>query len=340
MEASSRGNVYVKMNGHWVIATAGFDAEGAVLVSASEIGWTSMPTQENNPERLVSIHIVSDKNKPYLLPLPILRNIQGTGQQRKTHESVSSALEKLQFEEYAAQYRQFCYCLEFYRLLIKHKCHRISGTVQKHVCSVLEEMTTTAISFELFVPSLRQTLKEVHDCLKDKEQEMIGSKAMRRKQQDLISNCLVRVSNFQYTQKEEDGTLSLMDLPKECLINILKKLERPRDIINVALTCSTLEVIAMDTEVWESMCFHHFRDKEIFDYVGHMELYSVNWVEVFKLCLKKSKVLKTCYGDELVVCDNCRGVCWRRVGHECINTENLPSFTALSPADFLNLLNL
>lgn len=77
-----------------------------------------------------------------------------------------------------------------------------------------------------------------------------------------------------------------MDLPKECLINILKKLEKPRDIINVALTCSTLEVIAMDTEVWESMCFHHFNDKEICDYVGHMELYSVNWVEVFKFCLK------------------------------------------------------
>lgn len=92
--------------------------------------------------------------------------------------------------------------------------------------------------------------------------------------------------NFFFEQKEEDGTLSLMDLPKECLINILKKLEKPRDIINVALTCSTLEVIAMDTEVWESMCFHHFNDKEICDYVGHMELYSVNWVEVFKFCLK------------------------------------------------------
>lgn len=58
----------------------------------------------------------------------------------------------------------------------------------------------TAISLELFVPSLKQTLKDVHDCLRDKEQEMIGSKAMRRKNQDMVSNCLVRVSNFQYTQ--------------------------------------------------------------------------------------------------------------------------------------------
>lgn len=57
-----------------------------------------------------------------------------------------------------------------------------------------------AISLELFVPSLKQTLRDVHDCLRDKEQEMIGSKAMRRKNQDMVSNCLVRVSNFQYTQ--------------------------------------------------------------------------------------------------------------------------------------------
>lgn len=58
----------------------------------------------------------------------------------------------------------------------------------------------TAISLELCVPSLKQTLRDVHDCLRDKEQEMIGSKAMRRKHQDMVSNCLVRVSNFQYTQ--------------------------------------------------------------------------------------------------------------------------------------------
>lgn len=33
--------------------------------------------------RMVSIQIVSDKNKTQLLPLPFLRNIQGTGQQVK-----------------------------------------------------------------------------------------------------------------------------------------------------------------------------------------------------------------------------------------------------------------
>lgn len=30
----------------------------------------------------------------------------------------------------------------------------------------------------------------------------------------------------------------------------------------------------------------------------------------------------------------------QRVGHDCISNEVLPSFTTLSPADFLNLLNL
>lgn len=77
-----------------------------------------------------------------------------------------------------------------------------------------------------------------------------------------------------------------MDLFKECLINILKKLEKFRDIINVVLICFILEVIVMDIEVWEFMCFNYFNDKEICDYVGYMEFYSVNWVEVFKFCFK------------------------------------------------------
>lgn len=69
----------------------------------------------------------------------------------------------------------------------------------------------TAISLELFVPSLKQTLRDVHDCLRDKEQEMIGSKAMRRKHQDMVSNCLVRVSNFQYTQVTTPSPQKLLE---------------------------------------------------------------------------------------------------------------------------------
>lgn len=68
-----------------------------------------------------------------------------------------------------------------------------------------------AISLELFVPSLKQTLRDVHDCLRDKEQEMIGSKAMRRKNQDMVSNCLVRVSNFQYTQVTTPSPQKLLE---------------------------------------------------------------------------------------------------------------------------------
>lgn len=72
------------------------------------------------------------------------------------------------------------------------------GQTLARKCQYLFDLT--AISLELFVPSLKKTLRDVHDCLRDKEQEMIGSKAMRRKHQDLVSNCLIRVSNFQYTQ--------------------------------------------------------------------------------------------------------------------------------------------
>ncbi|XP_061195503.1 F-box only protein 25-like isoform X1 [Saccostrea echinata] len=267
--------------------------------------------------------------------MPICFNLQ-----RKTNESISSVLQKLNFEEYALQFREFAYCCEFYRLLVKHKLHRISGTVQKHVFGILEQMTNAAISMELFIPPLKHTLKEVLDCMNDNEHAMIGSKALRRKHHDLISNCLVRISRFQYTQREDDGNLCLLDLPKECLISIMKKLDRPRDIVNVALTCSTLEVIAMDNAVWESMCLYHFNDKAMSDYISHIEYYSVDWLDVFKFCSKKLKVLKRIYGDELVVCDNCRGVFWRVVGHDCLNKEGIPSNTLLTPSDFLDLLNL
>ncbi|XP_048740863.1 F-box only protein 25-like [Ostrea edulis] len=336
MEASSRGNAYVKINGLWVIASLGSDpdsSKGKFRDNRDE------PSHQDNSQRIVTVQI-DNSNGVHSIPLPVLRNITGIGRHRKTHESVSTALEKLKFEEYTVQLRKFSFCCEFYRVLMKHKLHRLSGTVQKYIFHMLEQMTNTAISLELFISPLRQTLKEVFECVSANERSMIGSKSMRRKHHDLVSNCLTRISLFQYTEREDDGNLSLLDLPKECLINIIKKLDQPHDIINVALTCSTLEVIAMDNAVWESMCFHHFNDKEIGDFVSHMELYSVDWLEVFKICSKKSKSLKKLYGDQLVLCNNCRGLFWRTVGHDCMNPDKQPSNTPISPAEFLDLLNL
>lgn len=62
---------------------------------------------------------------------------------------------------------------------------------------------------------------------------MIGSKAMRRKHQDLVSNCLVRVSNFQYTQVTTPSMQKLLEseslVMKSILmfqtLNIYKKLQ-------------------------------------------------------------------------------------------------------------------
>ncbi|XP_062573227.1 F-box only protein 25-like [Saccostrea cucullata] len=342
METSSRGNVYVKIDGRWVIATLGYDldtdnAAQVVAGNSRDIKSQANQLQQIN-QRAVYINI--DNRTGYQPDLPILRNIQGIGRQRKTNESISTVLQKLNFEEYALQFREFAYCCEFYRLLVKHKLHRLSGTVQKHVFGVLEQMTNAAISMELFIPPLKHTLKEVLDSMTDNENAMIGSKSLRRKHHDLINNCLVRISRFQYTQREDDGKLCLLDLPKECLISIMKKLDQPRDIVNVALTCSTLEVIAMDNEVWESMCLYHFNDKAMSDYISHIEYYSVDWLDVFKFCSKKIKAFKRIYGDDLVVCDNCRGVFWRVVGHDCLNKEEAPSHTLLTPSDFLDLLNL
>lgn len=114
------------------------------------------------------------------------------------------------------------YITKFFSLL--HLFWILCQKIQQHYnASVLNKMMgilsenweclfdLTAISLELFVPSLKQTLRDVHDCLRDKEQEMIGSKAVRRKHQDMVSNCLVRVSNFQYTQVTTPSIQKLLE---------------------------------------------------------------------------------------------------------------------------------
>lgn len=47
--------------------------------------------------------------------------------------------------------------------------------------------------------------------------------------------------------------------------------------------------------------------KEFYEYILKLEFI----IMLYILINRKFKVLKICYGDELVVCNNCRGVCWR-----------------------------
>ena len=65
---------------------------------------------------------------------------------------------------------------------------------------ILHHNCFTAIALEQFIPPMRQTLIEICECLRENEREMIGSKAMRRKNNDLINNCSLRLNNFDFTE--------------------------------------------------------------------------------------------------------------------------------------------
>ena len=71
--------------------------------------------------------------------------------------------------------------------------------VKKHEID-LAHNCFTAIALEQFIPPMRQTLREICECLRENEREMIGSKAMRRKNNDLINNCSLRLNNFDFTE--------------------------------------------------------------------------------------------------------------------------------------------
>lgn len=274
-----------------------------------------------------------------LQKLPMLHNIQGIANERRTFVSLSDAVLKLEIDTIAVQVSGFRFCAEVFRQLLKDKFGKLSGTFKTYMFKTIEKMHTEALSTELHVPVIKSLLQTSLQSLNGPNQG-IGSKVLWKKNQESVNQMISKTNKFQFTQPDEDSPLLLLDLPKECLQKILLHMSDHKDILRFGSTCSYLHELTKDPFLWREMCLTQFTEKQLPLYVFCVELNEVDWLKIYKTCLKKVKVLRCVYGNQLVLCNNCRAVFWKMQGHSCINPQDTLSYTLMTPSDFINLFCL
>ncbi|VDI77562.1 F-box protein 25/32 [Mytilus galloprovincialis] len=273
---------------------------------------------------------------------PCIHQIQGTGKERRITISLSETLQKLEVEKVALSISGFRYCSDFYRSLLTVGLNKISGTSQKQVFIAIEKMLFEALSSETNLICVRKLLRTALSSLEKGEGNRIGSKRLWNKHKETVSNLLCRLDMYEIKSREEDGKPMFLDLPKECIYNIIAKLSNPKDILNLGQACSYLNVICEDSLLWQQLCFLHFSEKQVASLLtDDLDYSDTNWTHMFHLCKRQFKLTFTeVYGDEVVLCDNCRKLYWRIQGHQCFNPDMTPSKSSITPEQFVNMFKL
>lgn len=273
---------------------------------------------------------------------PFIHHIQGTGKDRRITISLSDTLLHLDVEKSALNLGGFRYCADFYRSLLSVGLQKISGTAQRQIFSTIEKMVFEAISQEVNFACVRKLLRCALLSLENGQHNRIGSMRLWKKNHENINNLLCRLDKYEIKQRVADGKPVLLDLPKECLYNIISRLSNPTDIANFGQTCGYLHVICEDSFLWKQLCFHHFSEKQISSCItGDVDLCDTDWKYTFYLCKGRYRLtVREVYGDEIVLCDNCRKLYWRLHGHPCSNPDMSSSKTSISPQEMVAMLRL
>lgn len=273
---------------------------------------------------------------------PCIHHIQGMGKERRITISLSETIQKLEIEKFSLSFGSFRYCADFYKGLLKVGIHKISGTAQKQMFRAIEAMVYEALATEMNAMSARNLLRSAQLSLEAGQHNRIGSMRLWKKHQETINNLLCRMDMHQIKQREEDGKPQLFDLPKECLYNIISRLSNPMDILNLGQTCSYLNILCTDSLLWQQLCFLHFSEKQIASLTGDdTDFCDINWINMFYLLKGRYKlILKEFYGEEVLLCNNCRKIFWKLQGHACFNPDMSPSYLPISPQQLVDMLHL
>lgn len=270
---------------------------------------------------------------------PHLPGVKGIGMERRIFCGLSSAIEQLDINNVLMETSGTRYCCEMFIILLKENIQKVSGTTLRAIFGVLEMLVSDALNNETNIKMMERLLATASESLATKS--LVGSKSLLKRHRDVVNNLTTKLQNFQYSQREDDHMPQLLDLPKECLYNILRRISDPRDLANVGATCSYMHDLVEDPFIWQYMCLFHFTDKQLYQFICDEEYMGVNWLKTFQLCFKQKKRLRVnSYANELYFCNLCRAIYWKDIGHPCRNADQSPCSSPLLPKEFIAMLCL
>ncbi|KAF7284548.1 hypothetical protein GWI33_021998 [Rhynchophorus ferrugineus] len=244
---------------------------------------------------------------------------------------LDEAVKRLDFQSAVRDVRRFNYICALLDHLIGSQMTRMSGCSQKALLAMLEEVTHHATTSQHNPRGFRRLLNKLR-ALSTAERSAcwggpLGSQLLWHQHTAKINRILSMASQFQIREPHPDSHPKFLNLPEECIREIILRLSDPKDLNSSAQSCDLVSTIVNEQRVWRELSKFHFTPQQI-NLVLPKNNEKIDWKKVFH-SLKKTYGLNEDrqYAEMLSLCKYCRCLFWKSLGHPCI-AEQCPDFKA------------
>ncbi|CAH1994141.1 unnamed protein product [Acanthoscelides obtectus] len=244
---------------------------------------------------------------------------------------LDEAVKRLDFRSAARDVRRSNYVRALLSLLVGRNTTALSGCAQRALLATLEEVAGHAADTIHDPRSLRRLVDGLRS-LRAAERGAcwggpLGSQILWHQHTAKIERILNTVAQMKINEPGPEIHPKLLQLPEECIREIILRLSDHRDLLSSAQACEQMAAIVGEQRVWRELTMFHFDQQQI-DLVMPKDKENVDWKSVYH-SLKKSFGINEdrMYAEMLSLCRYCRCLFWRSLGHPCI-ADQCPEFRA------------
>lgn len=227
---------------------------------------------------------------------------------RNTRESsqyvtLGDALQKLDVCGVLHDSRRLLFVCQVLKEILTHRLGSLSGTTLNYVITTIETAVQQVVSTQMHIQVVRDLLAAA-----ESSPNSTGSKRWKTFCSS-IPNWQHDLEKSNKTMKQGNSCLKILDLPDDCLLLILDRLDNHKDIINLSQSCRKICHLCDTEKVWKNLCLFHFTKKQID--VGKSRVDCKSWKILYLDLTRQHKGSCDVGPAVLRFCQECQALYWQ-----------------------------
>lgn len=180
---------------------------------------------------------------------------------------LDEAVKRLDFRSAVRDVRRFNYICALLDLLIGQQMTALSGCAQKVLLVMLEEVASHATTSQHNPRGFRRLLNKLR-ALSAAERSAcwggpLGSQLLWNQHTTKIERILGMGAQFQICEPSPDTQPKFLQLPEECIREVILRLSDHKDLTASAQACEQMAAIVGEQRIWRELTKFHFTQQQI-----------------------------------------------------------------------------
>ena len=275
--------------------------------------------------------------------------------------------------------RYFVFLIQFYiniffavlklvQLIINEKLEQLSGNGQRTLFMIVRCMLTHVISTNENINIMKKLLLDFKKKIQNSYYYYfyyIGSQKLWEQHLNTLTKWINLLFSYEnkikktstntnnetfYHHHSSYGSESFGNLPFDCKLEIIRRLNNGLDIVNISKCNKGLhDVIQHEIGIWKNLCKYHFHQEKINQLLKQKSVANLikkkedstndddlDWKTLY-FKLKRRYGHKEVYADMIHKCSYCKCLFWKEIGHPCTFLQE-SSVEPITPKKLMNIL--